>query len=74
MGASVSDDGRPMLYTHDANQQITRFVICFCRNFQQHRVVSERLRLNEIDAMLGAIGISLCGVKLKVYNGIENIP
>jgi hypothetical protein len=30
--------------------------------------------LDEINAMLGAIGITLCGVKLKEHHGIENIP
>jgi hypothetical protein len=60
-----------MLPIHDANHQIPRFVIYFCRNFQQHWVGPERLSLNEIYAMLGAIGITLCGVKLKGHHGIE---
>ena len=54
-----------MLPIHDANHQITWFIICFCRNFQQHRVVPERLSLDEIDAMLGAIALILA------YNAVR---
>ena len=54
-----------MLPVNNLNQQIPRFIISFCRNLQQHRVIPEMLSFNKIDAVLHAIEFALCSIKLS---------
>ena len=63
-----------MLPIYKPQHEIPRFVLSLCRNFKQHRVIPETLRLHKIYPMLGAVGFTFDGVKLERNHGIENIP
>jgi len=63
-----------MLPVNKPDHEKPQFVLGFCRNLKQHRVIPEPLSLSEINAMLGAIGFALCSVKFERIHGIKIIP
>jgi hypothetical protein len=63
-----------MLPVNQPDHEKPWFILGFCRNLKQHRVIPEPLSLSEINAMLGAIGFALCSVKFERIHGIKIIP
>jgi len=57
-----------------SDHKIPGLVVRLRRNFQQIRAIPERLRLDEVNAMLGSIGITFVAVELKRKHRIKSTP
>ena len=63
-----------MLPIDQSDNHVSGLIFYFRWNFQQPRVIPQQLRINEVDAVLGKIGVALSLVKFEGNHGIENIP
>ena len=63
-----------MFSSNAAYNQKPRFIFSFCRNFNEKRVLPERLGLDKVDTMFLQVSLTFSFVILEYEHGIENIP
>lgn len=63
-----------MLTFNENDNHKRGFIDCFCRDFNNIRVLPEFLDLNEVNPVLLTVDLAFLLVELKCEQGIKNIP
>ena len=70
----IGNKCRPMFLPNLTYDNRSGLILCFGWDFQTIRIVPENLRLDKADAMFLPVSFAFKWVKLKIRNGIINIP